>query len=962
MTALTARDVLYGNPPTAAHEPAPADFRTYLESLENLIGAGAIKGFAASEATLPLTGNTDLDTRLVLSDDADERGIWQWQTDAWVRIHPLPTIFGDSYFAGLAQAWAESDTAPGGTGTKSAKTYATESAASANSSALSSASAGASSGRLDIAAFSQLATKFVYSSPGEGQEVVAEGDVVLWRGASRAFIVAAAAAVDAPYDYTGSGGAKFYDLAERAAETLALLATAPDGTIFPLEGLWYEVDSTQAGTDSCAYDLGQDALKPFGTARPEHFGIDITGATDVTAALDRMIGWCIANSVPMDFDGVTSLVSGTVGPTTPITGNMRLLPGKWAINVTADADPADHVGHIELSGGNSINECDITIDCNDRIAGGFWIRQNTAGGIGQNRGFVHVKNGLQRDAAATTENAGWAYFGPFLYVDPGRGRVDGMNRLQNAVSAATSGLILAGATSIGPTDGWSFENIGADTQLPLITVTGITQANPAVVTAAGHGLVTGSKVLFSPLNSGGASMEEIEGTAHTVTVIDSDTFSLDGVDSTGFTAFTGTGYAIHEIYDFDGVKIFLKAGATTYARRDGRPVVRNCRFRNITGRAAKFQGAGVFQNNHVEVVGIPIMRNAAYVDGQIGAIEVRGNRFEFKVGAGVNPFLTGVSASAVVAQMSETDNEMAPQVFDSVLVCGAELPYFVSVLPSSLVLDGAVVVDGVIGLREDGYSGDLLRSGLSFIELANVVSSGSAVSLSVRNARGPFGAPAIGYNGLSSGSATNVFLEAENNANTGTFVRAIEQASGSQLDMTQIRLWGNGGFNHLYSGAVFDFKDLPAFTAFEILQGSGTHTNAPSAWGGFAGTVFGSVRTGPKFYGNSLASVDLDAEVGGVVVATFRTKQATAANKWQEFRAVEQQPALSASVPSDVTVTATTGTLPTPDGSVTVADAAAPTNAELLELVMELRANQNALADVVGEVVTDLTAANVHAS
>ena len=45
----------------------------------------------------------------------------------------------------------------------------------------------------------------------------------------------------------------------------------------------------------------------------------------------------------------------------------------------------------------------------------------------------------------------------------------------------------------------------------------------------------------------------------------------------------------------------------------------------------------------------------------------------------------------------------------------------------------------------------------------------------------------------------------------------------------------------------------------------------------------------------------------------------------------------------DITTTATTGTLPTADGSVTIADAASPTNAELLEYCVELEAKVEAL-------------------
>lgn len=46
---------------------------------------------------------------------------------------------------------------------------------------------------------------------------------------------------------------------------------------------------------------------------------------------------------------------------------------------------------------------------------------------------------------------------------------------------------------------------------------------------------------------------------------------------------------------------------------------------------------------------------------------------------------------------------------------------------------------------------------------------------------------------------------------------------------------------------------------------------------------------------------------------------------------------------SALTVTATTGTLPAAGGSVTIANAATPTVAELLDLCMELKAKQDAL-------------------
>lgn len=49
--------------------------------------------------------------------------------------------------------------------------------------------------------------------------------------------------------------------------------------------------------------------------------------------------------------------------------------------------------------------------------------------------------------------------------------------------------------------------------------------------------------------------------------------------------------------------------------------------------------------------------------------------------------------------------------------------------------------------------------------------------------------------------------------------------------------------------------------------------------------------------------------------------------------------------PTAVTVTATTGALPTANGAVTIADAAAPTVAELLELCIELKAQIDVLSN-----------------
>ena len=83
------------------------------------------------------------------------------------------------------------------------------------------------------------------------------------------------------------------------------------------------------------------------------------------------------------------------------------------------------------------------------------------------------------------------------------------------------------------------------------TVTGITAANPGVVTATAHGFTTGQSISFANV----AGMTEVNGNAYTITVIDADSFSI--VDTTTFTAYTSGGTAtlggVHGLSDGDMV-------------------------------------------------------------------------------------------------------------------------------------------------------------------------------------------------------------------------------------------------------------------------------------------------------------------------------------------------------------------------------------------------------------------------
>ena len=73
----------------------------------------------------------------------------------------------------------------------------------------------------------------------------------------------------------------------------------------------------------------------------------------------------------------------------------------------------------------------------------------------------------------------------------------------------------------------------------VANVTAITQALPAVVTAPAHGFSSGNSVTFSGIGG----MTALNGNTYVITVVDGNSFLLNGIDSTGFGAFTGGGTA-----------------------------------------------------------------------------------------------------------------------------------------------------------------------------------------------------------------------------------------------------------------------------------------------------------------------------------------------------------------------------------------------------------------------------------
>lgn len=112
--------------------------------------------------------------------------------------------------------------------------------------------------------------------------------------------------------------------------------------------------------------------------------------------------------------------------------------------------------------------------------------------------------------------------------------------------------------------GFSFINASTYTYGPTLTISGITEANPAVVTtSANHNLATGDAVLIY----GTTGMYQISGVVYTVTVISPTTFSIP-VNSSGFAAAATAGFVkkviYPDLYTPYGVGITaISTGATT---------------------------------------------------------------------------------------------------------------------------------------------------------------------------------------------------------------------------------------------------------------------------------------------------------------------------------------------------------------------------------------------------------------
>lgn len=93
--------------------------------------------------------------------------------------------------------------------------------------------------------------------------------------------------------------------------------------------------------------------------------------------------------------------------------------------------------------------------------------------------------------------------------------------------------------------------VGGEESLPGYetskNITGATRANPVAITCTAHGYLTGDEVFIT----GVGGMTQLNGRTFIITVIDANTFSLQGVDGTAYTAYTSGGTVARTYFRVD---------------------------------------------------------------------------------------------------------------------------------------------------------------------------------------------------------------------------------------------------------------------------------------------------------------------------------------------------------------------------------------------------------------------------
>lgn len=349
-----------------------------------------------------------------------------------------------------------------------------------------------------------------------------------------------------------SGRTRYCLVPDTSSVGYAALVDVDPGTLMPTVGPTDPAWEATAQAANVAAAAAVAATAAIGLNVKTQFGAAGTGLVSDAAAFDALVAHLNANgslngNVPLTAvipAGVYDLRAGGIQALT--VSNITIRCDPQAIFILRD-------GPVWTLGNGSATVVNIWITggqprCNPGDTLGStcsWVYGvNCAGVFIDNQRYTRCQ--IFKGVSSTTLASIW------IRWHSGSGPADRhwveIDTTANPASAA-AGLYLVGG------GGYAYLPPANPATTPS-AITGATQANPVQVTSASHGLTTGDRVRLG----GVAGMTQLNGVDATVTVINSSTYTLNGVDGSGFSAYTSGGWAakLHWSWPYDTAVVGIK--------------------------------------------------------------------------------------------------------------------------------------------------------------------------------------------------------------------------------------------------------------------------------------------------------------------------------------------------------------------------------------------------------------------
>lgn len=315
--------------------------------------------------------------------------------------------------------------------------------------------------------------------------------------------------------------------------------------------------------------------------------------------------------------------------------------------------------------------------------------------------------------------------------------------------------------------------------------------------------------------------------------------------------------------DCDGIAVFAKAGATTFALRQGSEVIRDGVFIDCAGRAVKSQSVNtqIIRPIVKRQFATPITGSVDF-DFQIGGGTLVQPQFEYLKNGASSP-LSATHLCVAFQQRCETTTfgQMVARSKDAVIRTEVAFYGYASLITSATATRHETVVDGVIVEPLNAFwaaaTTAITRSVLEFD--ANLVNTQPAeeVTIRVNRVKGPIQTYFLGYTGLGAPTAiSKLRLEAIDNENTLQVggARLLNAWSGQNITgLGAFKFYGNSNIRTYMVGFGFDFRALQVGTCFAAEISGGTFSNAPP-WG-VSGTA--TVLCTGAYFGNNDRTVQV---------------------------------------------------------------------------------------------------------